>query len=56
MRMDHDLVRTIMQRIGDLPFDGDFHVGQVTYVIPRALSNLFSRHPRGKNSVEGVHP
>jgi hypothetical protein len=25
MRLDHDLVRTLLQRIGELPFDGRFH-------------------------------
>lgn len=29
MRLDHDLVRTLMQRIGDLPFDGALHDVQV---------------------------
>ena len=25
MRLDHDLTRTLLQRIGELPFDGRFH-------------------------------
>ena len=25
MRLDHDLARTLLQRIGELPFDGRFH-------------------------------
>ena len=25
MRLDHDLVRTLLQKIGELPFDGGFH-------------------------------
>jgi predicted transcriptional regulator len=25
MRLDHDLVRTLLKKIGDLPFDGGFH-------------------------------
>jgi hypothetical protein len=25
MRLDHDLVRTLLKKIGDLPFDGCFH-------------------------------
>jgi hypothetical protein len=25
MRLDHDLVRTLLQKIGELPFDGRFH-------------------------------
>ena len=25
MRLDHDFARTLLQRIGDLPFDGTFH-------------------------------
>ncbi|MGD1082952.1 MAG: DUF2513 domain-containing protein [Candidatus Sulfotelmatobacter sp.] len=29
MRLDHDLARTLMQKIGDLPFDNSFHDVQV---------------------------
>lgn len=25
MRLDHDLARTLLQKIGELPFDGGFH-------------------------------
>lgn len=25
MRFDHDVARTLLQKIGDLPFDGSFH-------------------------------
>ena len=29
MRLDHDFARTLLQKIGELPFDGGFHTVQI---------------------------
>ncbi len=29
MRLDHDFLRALLQKIGELPFDGGFHTVQI---------------------------